>query len=213
MSLLIAEQLMLLLLDTERGELDVRRDATDPDRLAAAAILLDLAEQRNLSFRSGHVAFLARSSSGHPVVAAVGAVLRAAGPGLPMTSALDLIETRVAKLSRALLEGLHRRDLLHRVRQPAWWPWSPWKYPLRSSQARNEALATLRADRSHDARTPLRECGLLLLIDSAGRLSVLLDAVAHTRATTMLLALGQHRDRADATDTLLGALRTALLDD
>ena len=46
--MLIAEQLMLLLLDPERGELDVRRDATDPDRLAAAALLLDLAEQRNL---------------------------------------------------------------------------------------------------------------------------------------------------------------------
>ena len=207
---LIAEQLMLLLLDPERGELEVRRDATDPDRLAAAAILLDLAEQRNLGFRGGHVAFLARFPSGHPVLTAAADVLRVAGPGLPMTSALDLIETRVARVSRSLLEGLHRRDLLHRQRRPAWWPWAAWKYPLRSSQARNEALAALRAGSS---RGVLREYGLLLLIDCAGRLPGLLDAAAHTRAAAILLELGHHRPRMDATDALLGAMRTALLDD
>ena len=82
--LLIAEQLMLLLLDPERGELDVRRDATDPDRLAAAAVLLDLAEQRSLGYRSGHVAFFSRFPSGHAVLSAAGETLAAAGPGLPL---------------------------------------------------------------------------------------------------------------------------------
>ena len=55
--MLIAEQLMLLLLDPERGELDVRYDATDPDRLGAAALLLDLADQRNLGHRNGYIAY------------------------------------------------------------------------------------------------------------------------------------------------------------
>ena len=208
--MLIAEQLMLLLLDPERGELDVRYDATDPDRLAAAAILLDLAEQRSLGYRGGHVAFLSRFPSGHPVLSAAGETLAAAGPGLPLSAALDLIETRIASISHALLEGLHRRDLLHRLRKPAWWPFGPRKYPLRSLQARNEAITALRASTKKSA---LREDGLLLLIDCAGRLAGFLDAAGHTRATAMLLSLGQRRDRPDSADALLGALRATLLDE
>ncbi len=208
--MLIAEQLILLLLDPERGELDVRRDATDPDRLAAAALLLDFAEQRNLSYRNGQVAFHSRFPSGHPLLKATGEALAAAGPGLPLISALDLIETRTANLARALLGGLHRRDLLHRLRHPPWWPWARWKYPLRSSRARNEAIALLRND---NERMPLRAAGLLLLIDSAGRLAGFLDAAAHTRAIATLLLLGQKRDAPGSADALLGALRATLLDE
>ena len=211
--MLIAEQLMLLLLDPERGELDVRRDATDPDRLAAAALLLDLAEQRNLGQRNGQVAYHARFPSGHPLLKVAGEALAAAGPGVPLASALDLIETRTRPVARTLLDGLHRRDLLHRVRRPAWLPWTNWKYPLRSSQARNEALSILR---NGSRRVPLREMGLLLLVDSAGRLANLLDAATHTRATASLLALGHRHEGGppvDAAESLLGALRVTLLDE
>jgi len=210
---LIAEQLILLLLDPERGELDVRRDATDPDRLAAAAVLLDLAEQRNLGHRNGQVAFHARFPSGHPLLKSVGEALATAGPGVPIPAALDLIETRARPVARSLLEGLYRRDHLHRIRKPAWWPWAPWKYPLRSLQARNEALGMLR---DGARRAPLRETGLLLLVDSAGRLANLLDAAAHTRATASLLALGHRHDGeppVSSAESLLAALRSTLLDD
>jgi hypothetical protein len=210
---LIAEQLILLLLDPERGVLDVRHDATDPDRLASAAILLDLAEQRNLVHRNGRLTFHARFPAGHPLLAVAGNALTAAGPGLPVAAALDLIETRTRPVPHALLDGLYRRDILHRLRRPAWWPWARWTYPLRSSQARNEALSVLRAD---TRRAPLRGLGLLLLIDCAGRLAALLDAGAHARATESLLALGHHRaagEAADPNEALLGALRATLLDD
>jgi hypothetical protein len=208
--LLIAEQLMLLLLDPERGELDVRYDATDPDRLGAAALLLDLADQRNLGHRNGYIAYHPRFPSGHPLLVAAGEALAAAGPGVPLGAALDLIETRTRPVARALLEGLHRRDLLHRLRRPAWWPWARWKYPLRSSQARNEALTSLR---NGAQRGPLRDPGLLILIDCAGRLAGFLDAAAHTRATASLLALGHHQESGDANASLLAALRATLLED
>ena len=104
---------MLLLLDPERGELDVRYDATDPDRLGAAALLLDLADQRNLGHRNGYIAYHPRFPSGHPLLVSAGEALAAAGPGVPLGAALDLIETRTRPVSRALLDGLHRRDLLH----------------------------------------------------------------------------------------------------
>lgn len=200
---------MLLLLDPERGELDVRYDATDPDRLAAAALLLDLADQRNIGHRNGYITYHPRFPSGHPLLAEVGEALAAAGPGVPLGAALDLIETRARPVSRALLEGLHRRDLLHRLGRPAWWPWAKWRYPLRSSQARNEALSTLR---DGSPRGPLRELGLLILIDCAGRLAGFLDAAAHTRATASLLALSHHHG-GDANASLLAALRATLLDD
>jgi hypothetical protein len=207
---LISEQLMLLLLDPERGELDVRYDATDPDRLGAAALLLDLADQRNLGHRNGYIAYHPRFPSGHPLLVTAGEALAAAGPGVPLGAALDLIETRTRPVARALLEGLHRRDLLHRVKHPAWSPWAKWRYPLRSLQARNEALTMLRDGAQ---RAPLREQGLLILVDCAGRLASFLDAGAHTRATTSLLAFAHLRESGDANASLLASLRATLLDD
>lgn len=96
------------------------------------------------------------------------------------------------------------------MRRSAWSPWASWKYPLRSSQARNEALSVLR---NGSTRAPLREHGLVLLIDSAGRLPGFLDANAHARATAQLLALAHRHDDNDADEALLAALRATLLDD
>jgi hypothetical protein len=208
---LIAEHLLLLLLEPERGTLVVHRDATDADHLAAAAVLLDLAEQRVIVHRQGHIATQPRFGAGHPLLASAAEALAAAGPGLPLGSALDLIETRARPVARGLLDGLHRRDLLHRERRPPWWPWAEWRYPLRSLQARNETLALLRGG----SRPALRTLGLRLLIDCAGRLPDFLDADAHARVTESLLALGR-RDRNDAAgepEALLAALRSTLLDE
>jgi len=208
---LIAEQLMLLLLDPERGTLVVRRDDTDPDRLASAALLLDLGDQRKLGFHGGHVDLYARFPAGMPILDSVAEVIAGSGPGLPLASALDLIEMRAAPVSRALLDGLHRRDLLHRLREPSWWPWAPLTYPLRSTQARNETIATLRAGVQHAAR--LRGLGLLLLVDCAGRLADFLDGQAHAIATEALLSLGQRHERASVDEQFLTALRGVLLAD
>jgi hypothetical protein len=208
---LIAEHLLLLLLEPERGTLIVRRDATDRDHLAATAMLLDLAEQRVIVHRNGHIASEPRFGTGHPLLATAAEALAAAGPGLPIASALDLIETRIPCVARGLLDGLYRRDILHRERRPGWWPWAEWRYPLRSSQARNETVAMLRGH----ARSPMRTLGLLLLVDCAGRLPDFLDAKAHARATASLLALGRrdsHDASSDDADALLVSLRSTLLD-
>jgi hypothetical protein len=89
-------------------------------------------------------------------------------------------------------------------------PWAKWRYPLRSLQARNETLAVLRESA---ARAPLREQGLLILVDCAGRLASFLDAAAHTRATASLLALAHLRESGEANASLLGSLRATLLED
>ena len=178
---------------------------------ASAALLLDLADQRNLGHRNGYIAYHPRFPSGHPLLTVAGEALAAAGPGVPLGAALDLIETRTRPVSRALLEGLHRRDLLHRLKRPAWSPWAKWRYPLRSLQARNEALTILRDGSPH---APLREQGLLILIDCAGRLASFLDADAHTRATASLLALEPSpRRRRCERCRCSASLRATLLDD
>ena len=106
--MLIAEQLMLLLLDPERGQLDVRYDATDPDRLGAAALLLDLGDQRNLAYRNGYITYHPRFPSGHPLLVTAGEALAAAGPGVPLGAALDLIETRTRPVASVKLSRLWR---------------------------------------------------------------------------------------------------------
>ena len=67
--------------------------------------------------------------------------------------------------------------------------------------------------RTDHRRSRLREEGLLLLVDSAGRLPSFLDAATHARATTTLLALGTPQEHRDADVALLATLRATLLAD
>ena len=210
--LLIAEQLMLLLLDPERGELDVRHDATDPDRLAAAALLLDLAEQRNLGHRNGHVAFHARFPSGHPLLEAAGEALAAAGPGLPLGVG--------ARPDR----NAHASGRAHAARRAA-----PPRPPASDapagmvavgahgnircarSQARNEALAMLRDGRTAHAAARARAAAADRLRRTSRELSRCGRAHARDRIVACARAIAGRP--AMRPTPLLGALRATLLDD
>ena len=64
--MLIAEQLMLLCIDPQRGDFEVARAHADINSLAAAALLLDLAEQHRLRFKNGHIAVEASLPTTHP---------------------------------------------------------------------------------------------------------------------------------------------------
>ncbi len=205
---LIAEQLMLLCIDPARGVIDTSRTHVDIEVLAAAALMLDLAEQKRLRFNADFVAIETDLPISHVQLTAAAQTL--GEHGLRMDAALDLIVARMAPISRHLLDGLFRRDLLHRVRA-AWWPGSGYRYPMRSLQARNEAITQLVAATRAGAHT-LRGDGLLLLVDLAGCLAHVVDGAAHAAATAKLLDLAHIRDRENQDQRLLRSLRQTLLD-
>ena len=203
----IAEQLMLLCIDPVRGEIETSRNHVDIDVLAAAALLLDLAEQKRLRFNADFVAIETNLPVSHVQLMAAAQTL--GGHGLGMEAALDLLVARMAPISRHLLDGLFRRDMLHRIRA-SWWPGSGYRYPLRSLQARNEAIMQVVAAIPPGAPT-LRGLGLLLLVDLAGGLATIVDGAAHEAATAKLLKLASIDDRGNPDVRLLRCLRQTLL--
>lgn len=207
--MLIAEQLMLLCIDPQRGEVDASLTHVDMNSLAAAALILDLAEQRRLRYKSGHVAIEALLPTTHPQMAHAAQVLAGPVNGLRMGAAIELLVSRLNPVCRDLLESLFRRDVLHRARA-SWWPWSRVYYPLRSLQARNEAVSQLRKAATEDAIT-LRGLGLLMLTDFAGQLASSLVGDAHEAAAQKVLHLTSELIGDDTEHDLLVHLRRSLL--
>lgn len=205
---LIAEQLMLLSIDPARGVIQTSRNHVDIEVLAAAALLLDLAEQKRLRFNADFVAIDTHLPVSHVLLTTAAHAI--GDQGLRIDAALDLLVARMAPISRQLLDGLVRRDLLHRVRA-SWWPGSGYRYPLRSLQARNEASTELMAATGTGSPT-LRATGLLLLVDLAGCLANVLDGAVHGSATAKLLDLARIHDHENLDQRLLRSLRQTLLD-
>lgn len=207
--MLIAEQLMLLWIDPERGEIDASSSHADVEQLAAAALILDLAEQKRLQHRREHVSVADAMPMTHPQLTIAVNVLATPNHGLLLGAAIDLLVMRMQPICERLLESLFRRDIVHRMRR-SWWPWSGLRFPLRSLQARNEAIATLNADTLRGA-PPLRGLGLLVLTDMAGRLPHCLHGAEHEAAAQRLLHLAREPSPEGSDHELLVELRKTLI--
>ena len=205
--MLIAERFVLLMLDPSSGRVAAPRRSEDIDLLCAAALLLDLAAQQRLS---GHLPdrlqIDARLPSNHTLLTAAADAL-AALPHPSSKEALHQVERRLVPLAHRVREGLVRRDLLHRVRDWRFWLGATLHYPLRSWQARNEAVVYLQqASTGHGGVGAL---GLLILIDAAGLTPAYLDAHQYERANRLLLGLGDGASD-DSQHAALALIRNAL---
>ena len=207
--MLIAEQLMLLCVDPKRGDFNGLRSHADVNMLSAAALILDLHEQRRLRYKGRHIVIEALLPTTHPQLASAAQVLAGPVNGLPAAAAIELLAARLNPISLHLMESLFRRDVLHRVRE-SWWPWSRLHYPLRSIQARNEASLQLQHAATTNS-TSLRGMGLMMLIELAGQLELSLKGDAHEAAETKLLHLADLRADPDSELQLLVDLREALM--
>ncbi|HET9034439.1 MAG TPA: GPP34 family phosphoprotein [Dokdonella sp.] len=207
--MLIAEQLMLLCIDPKSGDFDASRSHADANLLCAAALILDLFEQRRLRYQGKHLVIEPLLPTTHPQLAAAAQILAGPVGGLPASAAVELLVGRLNPTSFNLLESLFRRDVLHRVRE-SWLPWSKLHFPLRSIQARNEASTQLRNAAVADHGS-LRGMGLLMLTDLAGQLEHNLIGDTHEAAMSRLLRLRGSRSVVDAEHDLLVDLRDALM--
>ena len=206
--MLIAEQLMLLCVDPHRGEFNGLRSHADVNMLSAAALILDLREQRRLRYQGRHIVIEDLLPTTHPQLAGAAQIL--AGPinGLPAVAAIELLVARLHPISRHLMESLFRRDVLHRVRESRW-PWGKLFFPLRSIQARNDASLQLQHAATADS-TSLRGMGLMMLIELAGQLELNLNGDAHDAAEAKLQQLADRRSTLDADQQLLFDIRESL---
>jgi len=206
--MLIAEHFFLIALDPRTGLPAWPRHTQDADQLAAAALLLDLATQRRLKIRDALIHVDAQVPLTHPLLS--GAMHAIAGHPASVPAALTMVARRLSPLVENVLDGLFRRDLVHRNETRQWLLLRRVRYPLRSMQARNEAILSLRHAVHVD--DDVHGLALLLLADLSGLLPELLDAREHELANRRLIALNATTgSTTDDTLTILSNVRAALL--
>jgi len=204
--MLITEHFFLIACDPATGLPSWPRRHHGAPILAAAALGMDLALQGRLHLRGG----LLRADASLPLTYPLlnDAMRLLAAEDLAVTSALRLLAQRLDPLPQKVLDGLFRRDVLHRIERRNWMLRKRARYPLRSMQARNEALQSLQAAaRGGD----LHGLALLLLADLSGLLAIHLRAQDHESATQRLLSLNAVTDGAPEAQRVLAEIRTALL--
>lgn len=205
--MLTAERFVLLALDPASGRVELPRADTRADALCAAGLLVDLlAQQRLRRDLEGRLVVDAMLPPSHALLGIAANALAPLSPA-PAAEAIRHTERRLAPLTRDLLEGLHRRDFLHRQRDWRFWRAHALRYPLRSLQARNDAASVLR--QACDGSGGIAGIGLLVLADVAGLLTTHLDARHHESANRRLLGL----NAIEPADEFAGVavLRSALL--
>ena len=204
--MLIVEHFFLIACDPRAGLPTWPRRTQGAAQLAAAALLLDLATQGRIELRNQDLHADTRLPLTHPLLTdALHAI--ASHPVAPQT-ALEQIARKLNPLVEKVLDALFRRDLLHRNESRRWLLLRRVRYPLRSVQARNEAIASLRQAVYRD---DVHGLALLLLSDLSGLLPDLLEARDHEVAMRRLLALNDANVVRDETHAILARVRAALL--
>ena len=206
--MLIAETLLLLGLDPKRGVLVVRRRGVSMQNLTAAALLAELIALDHLHATAADG--LVAESAMPAAHALLTETLQQLGTrGHAPADALQRVAQGIRRLPQRVLDGLARRDLLHRVPNVRGLAALGVRYPLRSMQARQSAEQAAQAAAA--TPTTVRALALLQLLDTAGLLTAFLDAELHERATRALLDIESAATQ-DAGLQALARLRRALLD-
>jgi hypothetical protein len=207
-TVLITETLLLLGLDPRRGVLELRRRGVNVQSLTAAALLADLiALDRLHPATDGGLVAESTMPAAHSLLTETLQQLgtRSHTPA----EALQRVAQGTHRLSQRVLDGLARRDLLHRVPNVRGLPALGVRYPLRSMQARQNAEQAAQA--AAGAPNTVRALALLQLLDTAGLLTAFLDAGLHERAARALLDIDPAAAQ-DAALLALSRLRHALLE-
>ncbi len=206
--MLIAEHFFLIACDPRTGMLSWPRRGLDAGELVAAAILVDLAALERVHLHDTRLRADSQMPLNHPLLSEAMELL--GGKNATVAEAMDLITRSMAPLPPKILDALFRRDLVHRIEFRDWRLRKRLRYPLRSVQARNEALQLLQSAAHADDTHGL---ALLLLSDASGILPKYLNAHDHAPAVKRLLALNQVEAWAPQSRRVLAEVRQALLRD
>jgi Golgi phosphoprotein 3 (GPP34) len=205
--MLIAERLLLIACDPVSGEPLWPREQPNPELITAGAVASELITQRRLALRDGLFAADRQIPVVHPLLKTALQSLhdeRFDGIGL-----LRTISSRMSPLRNRILDGLFRRDMLHRVVKRNFLLRKKVSYPVRSMQARNEAIEALQVAPLNPS--DVNGLALLFLTEAAGLLTVSLKAQDHEAASRRILVLNNVTSNSSETMRGLANIRSALL--
>jgi hypothetical protein len=204
--MLIAERLLLIACDPVTGDALWPREQPSPDLIVAGAIAAELVTQGRLPLQDGLFGVDTLIPTGHPMLKEALQDLRAekVEPG----ELLRIIANKMEPLVKRLLDGLFRRDILHRTVERDWLLRKKVRYPVRSMQARNEALEAL-GTAAHG--TDLSGLALLFLAEVSGLLSSSTRQEDYPLAKQRVLSLNNITSHSDQQLRGLANIRSALL--
>jgi len=205
--MLIAERLLLIACDPLSGEALWPREHPHADLVVAGAVAAELVTHGRLGLKNGLFVADLHIPTGHPLLKS--ALQSLHEERLDGRALLRAIANRMSPLRSRILDGLFRRDILHRVAKRDFLLRQKVRYPVRSMQARNEAVDALHtaANDSED----LNGLALLFLTEAAGLLAVTLKAKEHEQAEKRILVLNDVTSRSSETLRGLAYIRAALL--
>ena len=204
--MLIAERLLLIACEPESGEVRWPREQPHPELIIAGAVASELITQRRLALNNGLFSADLQIPVVHPLLkAALHSLHNDRYEGLAL---LRAIANRMGPLRSRILDSLFRRDILHRVAKRDFLLRKKVRYPVRSMQARNEAVEALRAA-SFNQRD-VEGLALLFLTQAAGLLSVTLQGKDHEDANRRILVLNNVTSNSSETLRGLACIRSAL---
>ena len=206
-TMLIAERLLLIACDPASGEALWARDQPHPDVITAGAIAAELVTQGRLTLKDGLFIADRQIPTGHPLLKS--ALQSLDDEHLDGLSLLRALANRLHPLRNRILEGLFRRDILHRVAKRDFLLRQKVRYPVRSMQARNEAVEALHT--ATHGNQDLNGLALLFLTEAAGLLEITLKAQEHEQAQKRILVLNDVTSHSSETLRGLAYIRAALL--
>jgi hypothetical protein len=204
--MLIAERLLLLACEPVSGEPLWPRGQPHPDLITAGAVASELITQRRLALKDGLFTADRQIPVVHPLLkTALQSLHDERFDGINL---LRTIAHRMNPLRARILDGLVRRDILHRVVKRNFLR-KKLSYPVRSMQARNEAIEALQVAPLN--QSDVNGLALLFLTEAAGLLTVSLKAEHHEAATRRILVLNNVTSHSSETLRGLAYIRSALL--
>jgi hypothetical protein len=204
--MLIAERLLLIARDPVTGDALWPREQPSPDLIAAGAIAAELVTQGHLPLHDGLFSADTLIPTGHPLLKEALQDLRS--ERFDAGQLLRLIANRMDPLAKRLLDGLFRRDILHRAVERDWLLRKKIRYPVRSMQARNEAVERLAtAANAND----LSGLALLFLAEVSGLLSISMRSQDLELAKRRVQTLNNVTSHSDQQLRGLANIRSALL--
>jgi hypothetical protein len=203
--MLIAERLLLIARDPATGDATWPREQPTPDAIVASAVAAELISQGRLPLRDGFFRADTQIPTSHPLLKTALQELRE--DKLDAAVLIRTIANRMDPLIKRILDGLVRRDILHRAVERDWLLRKKVRYPVRSMQARNEAVDAL----GTAARgTDIGGLALLLLADAGGLLTAM-PSHDHPLAKRRVMALNNVTSHSDQQLRGLANIRAALL--
>jgi hypothetical protein len=182
--MMLAERLLLLCWDADRGTPAAGVHATRLRRALAAAILAELALRRRLDGTADALSVPDNLPDYTALTGEGAAILRRSDGAISAAAAVRRLESRMPRLRSRIVASLVRRDVLHQYGVPLFR-----RHPVRSMQALQAAHAELVSCSSSRTPTPAA-LALAAILDGSG---LLVARVTRDDATAIRAALARSR--------------------